>query len=131
MSGGGWALPILVFIRLRTAVDQSPSTPSAGVAKNLTPDLTTAPVTPQQAQQPKPGIKRARTPEEAGTLLERSSEHPLLNTPYPDARDERHGRGIRPPTDTDAHPSNRRPPTGGRGARGQARPPRRNTHLLV
>ena len=49
----------------RGTVDQSPTTSPAGVAKNLTPNLTTAPVTPQQGQQPKPGKKRARTPEEA------------------------------------------------------------------
>ena len=115
----------------RGAVDQSPTTSPTGVAKNLTPNLTTAPVTPQQAQQPKPGIKRARTPEEAGTLLERSSEPPLLNTPTRGMNVTAVEFDPRPTPTPTAHPSNRRPPTGGRGARGQARPPRRNTHLLV
>ena len=65
----------------RGIVDQSTTTSPAGVAKNPTPKLTTAPVTPQHDQQLNPGMKRARTPEEAGTLLERSASHPLLSTP--------------------------------------------------
>ena len=39
----------------RDAVDQSPTTPSAGVSKILTPDLTRAPVTPHQVQLPPEG----------------------------------------------------------------------------
>ena len=50
----------------RGTVDQSPTTSPAGVAKNLTQNLTTAPVTLQQVQQPKPGMKRARTPPGGG-----------------------------------------------------------------
>ena len=65
----------------RGIVDQSTTTSPAGVTKNPTPKLTTAPVTPQHAQQLNPSMKRARTPEEAGTLLEHSASHPLLNTP--------------------------------------------------